>query len=143
MKVLLVVCFLTIIFLSQGWGKHYLIKTGGDDHDYQPDESGLDFEKEDDQLGLDLKTADAETLIYTAFNDDALDQFEKFPEETKEMIIEDVNKILDNARKGNGGGDYSLDWLGPIVQGIGGWFVGGENPISGLLSMIFPNQTPL
>merc|ERR1719250_414053 len=131
MKVLLVVCFLAIIFLSQGWGKHYLIKTDGDDHDFQPDESGLEFEKEDDQLGLDLKTADAETLIYTAFNDDALDQFEKFPEETKEMIIEDVNKILDNARKGNGDGDYSLDWLGPIVQGIGGWFVGGENPISG------------
>ena len=143
MKVLLVVCFLTIIFLSQGWGKHYLIKTGGDDHDYQPDESGLDFEKEDDQFGLDLKTADAETLIYTAFNDDALDQFEKFPEETKEMIIEDVNKILDNARKGNGGGDYSLDWLGPIVKGIGGWFGGGENPITGLLSMIFPNQNPV
>ena len=121
MKVLLVVCFLTIIFLSQGWGKHYLIKTGGEDHDDLPDESGIDFEKKDDHFGLDLSTADAETLIYTAFNKDALDQFEKFPEETQEMIIKDVNKILDNARKGYGDGDYDVGIMEKILSKLTFW----------------------
>ena len=91
MKVFPVSCFLTITLLSQGWGKHYLVKTG-DAKKYHDDGT--------DHFGLDITTADAETIIKTYLKDDELARFKSWPEKTKKRVINKINQILDYVRNG-------------------------------------------
>merc|ERR1712002_223743 len=113
MKILMVVLFLTIAFLSQSWGKHLLVET------------------DDANNGLDTNTVDAETLIYTLFKDEELDGFEKLPAKKQKRIIKDINKIIENV--GNGGKD--MDFNMGVMEEIRG-IVGGEKKVvSGLESL--------
>ena len=91
MTVFLVSCFLTITFLSQGWGKHYLLETR-DAKKYHDDGT--------DHFGLDITTADAKTLMKTYLKDNELAKFKSWPEKTKKRVINKINKILDNVRNG-------------------------------------------
>ena len=92
------------------------------------DDDGLDLKKEADSLGLDMNTVDAETLIYTAFEDKALDRFEKYPAKTQEKIISGVNKILENARTGKKSGDYNMGIMENLKKLTGG----GETVLSAI-----------
>ena len=124
MKFFLVACLLSICFLSHGWGKHYLVKTADANEDDNDDhESGLfRKDKKHDKFGLNTKTVDAETLMYTVLTDPALDEFEKYPEKTREQVFTEVDKLIDNARNGEGDDYQSLG----IISDIKKILLGGE-----------------
>merc|ERR1712208_76990 len=95
MRIFLITFFLTITFLSQSWGKHYLVKTKGGKtrgwQDVKYKKGGLDELDDNDN---------AKTLIYTAFNGEELKSFKRMPQKKRTMIIKDIDKIIDNVRKG-------------------------------------------
>ena len=134
MKIFLVACLLSICFLSHGWGKHYLVKTADANEDDNDDhESGLfRKDKKHDKFGLDTKTVDAETLMYTVLTDRALDVFEKYPEKTREQIFTEVDKLIDNARNGEGDDYQSLG----IISNIKRILIGGEKNHGGGSSVL-------
>ena len=129
MKIFLVACLLSICFLSHGWGKHYLVRTADANEDDNDDhESGIfRKDKKHDKFGLDMKTVDAETLMYTVLTDPALDEFEKYPEKTREQIFTEVDKLIDNARNGEGDDYQSLG----IIENIKRILKGGEKVLGG------------
>ena len=129
MKFFLVACLLSICFLSHGWGKHYLVKTADANEDDNDDQESGIFrkDKKHDKFGLDMKTVDAETLMYTVLTDRALDVFEKYPEKTREQVFTEVDKLIDNARNGEGDDYQSLG----IIENIKNIFKGGEKVLGG------------
>ena len=129
MKIFLVACLLSICFLSHGWGKHYLVRTADANEDDNDDhESGIiRKDKKHDKFGLDTKTVDAETLMYTVLTDPALDEFEKYPEKTREQIFTEVDKLIDNARYGESDDYQSLG----IISNIKKILLGGEQILGG------------
>ena len=90
MKVIMVAC-LTII--PHSWGKTFLIETKdeGSPYPYHKTEAGDDYNDED-ELG------EAETLICEHFEKGTLEKFEKLPEDEKREIVEEMNKVIVNAR---------------------------------------------
>ena len=129
MKIFLVVCLLSICFLSHGWGKHYLVRTADANEDDNDDhESGIiRKDKKHDKFGLDTKTVDAETLMYTVLTDRVLDVFEEYPEKTREQIFTEVDKLIDNARYGESDDYQSLG----IISNIKKILLGGEQILGG------------
>merc|ERR1712002_575400 len=142
MKIFLVYCLLSISFLSHGWCKHYLVRTADANEDdkfaYANEDDNDDYsdvirkDKKHDKFGLDTKTVDAETLMYTVLTDPVLDVFEKYPENTREQIFKEVNKLIDYARNGEGD-DYQ--GLG-IIENIKKMLLGGEQVLGGGSQML-------
>ena len=108
------VSFLTIAFLPQSWGKHFLVETDDADN------------------GLDTDNVDAETLIYTLFKEEELDGFENLSGRKQKKIIADINKIIKNVRNGRKDTDFNMG----IMEEIGGIVGGDRRVISGLKSLI-------
>ena len=144
MKIFLVACLLSISFLSHGWGKHFLVKTAdanedddadaNEDDDADADYSGIIRKDENhDKFGLDTNTVDAETLMYTVLTDRALDIFEKYPEQAREQVFKEIDKLIDYARNGEGVDDYQ--GLG-IISNIKRIFLGGEKILGGGSQML-------
>ena len=98
MKMFLVSCFLTITFLSHGWGKHYLVET----HDAKKyGEDGTD------NFGPDITTIDAATLKkILRLKDVELDKFKSLPEKNKKKILNKIHKIIMDIFRNGGNIDY-------------------------------------
>merc|ERR1711970_932151 len=115
-------------------GKHYLVKTADanedDNDDY--DLGIIRKDKKHDKFGLDTNTVDAETLMYTVLTDNVLDVFEKYPEKTRRQVFKEVDKLIDNARNGEGD-DYQ--GLG-IISNIKRILFGGEKILGGGSQML-------
>merc|ERR1719430_461027 len=100
MKVFLVVCLMSITFLSQGWGgKHYLVKTkekgkyakpeaGHDYNDYQNDDDDVHY-NENDINAVDTDTYDDETYDDDTNDDDTYDDDPNEEEFDVESFIDD------------------------------------------------------
>merc|ERR1739844_313769 len=95
MKILMVVLFLTIDFLSQSWGKHLLVETD-------------DANNDDDIDGLYTNTVDAQTLIYTLST------------KKQKKIIKDINKIIKNIGNRRKDMDFNMGVMEHIQEIVGG-----------------------
>ena len=111
------VFFLTMAFLSQSWGKHYLIKTD-------------DVQHGNDNDGLDMTNVDAKTLINAMFTDNELDGFDYLPVKKQKKIIKDINKIIENIRYRDM--DFNMGVMEEIKENAGG----DERVMNGLRSLI-------
>merc|ERR1739844_436664 len=128
MKIFLVTFFLTITFLSQSWGKHYLVKTKGD--------KTKDVESRDAKYKKGLDELDindnAKTLIYTGLDDEELKAFKRMPKKKKKMIIKDIDEIVDNVRNGIEDMDLNTKVMKQIKD-----ITGGESKVQhGLMSLL-------
>merc|ERR1719348_2573247 len=113
------VFFLTMAFLSQSWGKHYLIKTDDVQHGNNNDcRITVDAETMNDNDGLDMTTVDAETLINKMFTDDELDGFDYLPVKKQKRIIKDIDKIIENVRYRDM--DFNMEVMEDIKENAGG-----------------------
>merc|ERR1711970_439634 len=130
MKIFIVACLLTISFLSNGWGKHYLVQTGDAKEDGNDDDEQGTYlvDKNLDEFDLDINTIDAEKLIYTVLNDKGLDKFEKYPEKTQEQIMAEVDKFIEVAKNGKEDADYNYG----IIRNIKKLTGGGEEVLNAL-----------
>merc|ERR1719153_263550 len=117
MRILMAVFFLTMAFLSQIWGKHYLIKTD-------------DVQHGNDKDGLDMNKLDAKTLINTMFTDEELDGFDYLPVNKQKKIIKDIDKIIENVRYRDM--DFNMGVMEDIKENAGG----DERVMNGLRSLI-------
>ena len=62
----------------------------------------------------------AKTLIYTAFNGEELKAFKRMPQKKRTMIIKDIDKIIDNVRKGKEDMDLNTKVMKHIKDITGG-----------------------
>ena len=135
MKVLLVVCFVGITLLSQGWGeKHYLVKTkdgeggkydaeAGDDYaededindhhnelysyDQGDEEDNYDQDNDDDTYDEHVDEDDVESLMRKEMKENELQVFEGMKNETKGEVLEIMKEAINTIKEGNAGEDYS------------------------------------
>ena len=70
--------------------------------------------------------------MYTVLTDNVLDVFEKYPEKTRKQVFKEVDKLIDNARNGEGD-DYQ--GLG-IISNIKRILFGGEKILGGGSQML-------
>ena len=123
MKIFLVALFLTITFLSQIWGKHYLVKTKGGKNAKDKITSLRD---------LDSGTVDAKTLIYQGFQEDELRAFKKLPKKKRKTILKDIDNIIANVRSGSRDLNLNLGVMKELKK-----ITGGDDRVrSGLKSLL-------
>ena len=91
MKLFLVALFLIITFVSQIWGKHYLVKTKDGKTKNGKSKGGKHlyskcWKSSPDELFTN--TCNAKELIYTVFKEDELKAFEKLPKKRRRQSSE-------------------------------------------------------
>ena len=124
MKIFLVALFLTITFLSQIWGKHYLVKTKGGKNAKDKKISSL--------RDLDNGTVDAKTLIYQGFQEEELRAFKKLPKKKRKTILKDIDNIIANVRSGSRDLNLNLGVMKELKK-----ITGGDDRVrSGLKSLL-------
>ena len=121
MKLFLVALFLTITFVSQIWGKHFLVKTkdGKTKTKNAKSKGGKHFNSKyrKSSIGeLNCKTYNAKELIYTGFKEDELEAFEKLPEKKKKTILRDIDNIIDNIRDGATNVDLNMGFMKELAK---------------------------
>ena len=139
MKLFLVALFLIITFVSQIWGKHYLVKTKDGKTKNGKSKGGKHlyskcWKSSPDELFTN--TCNAKELIYTVFKEDELKAFEKLPKKKKKTILRDIDNIIENirdeARTGRRNVDLNVDFMKELAK-----IIGGEDRVRrGLKSML-------
>ena len=132
MTVFLASCFLIIIFLSQGWGKQYLVETESEErhrrHYHHGSEVGEDYGdgEGNDNIG---------SLIYESLSKEAKHVFDEMLSNTeKEELIEKVKNAI------YGEGDYNdLGTIKEILQ-INNRSMNLLDEISDILTSVSVNQ---
>ena len=112
-----------LALLSQGRGKYYLVKTKDNvsRHHYES-EAGVDYNSEDDDK------CNTKKLLYDHLYGSQLYEFEHMTPNNQEMLLESMDEVIDNAKKGKDGQDYNLN----IIERIKEITLKSENLLKGI-----------